>query len=63
MLCLIFGSLIVFTPSKETELIFALVAVCTCVAKFTNLILTDHSVCDSPLLLHKSVYLPIISIG
>ncbi len=55
MLCLIFGSLIFFTPSKETELIFALVAVCTCDAKFTNLLLTDHSVCDSPLLLHKSV--------
>ncbi len=28
MLCLIFGSLIFFTPSKETELIFALVAQC-----------------------------------
>ncbi len=35
MLCLIFGSLIFFTPSKETELTFALVAVCTCVAKFS----------------------------
>ncbi len=35
MLCLIFCSLIFFTPSKETELIFALVAVCTCVEKFS----------------------------
>ncbi len=35
MLCLIFWFTIFFTLSKETELIFTLIVVCTCVAKFS----------------------------